>query len=894
MSENITSNLLYVSVLEEEDDIGYQHLSLNTQNFLKFYTNKNTITYSPTEITYKFVEFKNAMERSVTGAKVKITVKGYDRSAAQINEQIIYTQELSDVALQTTDNYEYKYVFPTVLDNQSQLIDITSIIFETYLEKNTSDEPVRVGYQEVLVMYGTTNDMAKMNLAANGITMAVSEAGLLFDANGLTIQNGKFTIKNDQGQSVFCADDKGNLFFNGQINSSLGELSGWHLSKHDIQDEDKSVGLHSGNTRYYLGDNSPVRFWAGKSQEEQTLIINEDDDEENIIEKYNFAVTKEGTLYANNAKINGNIQATEGRILGQFFVGPDNDSGIIISGAENESFIGSMQYASNALGGGWKINSDGSAEFNNVSIRGKITSSVFEYDHISAVGGSLYIAPTLYTQKASNAIIKTGTKYQVTWQLDTSVESAFGSRSLTNGDYLLLDGDLFINTTIVHLSDIQAIVKNIPTTQSFTVEFEYDGKENLTGTAFEPGTAIIFYGTAESRDGLYLTAIGQNSPYLDVYSSLNSAESEAVPAVRLGNLTGIIDANFAAAGSTLSGYGLYSNNAYLRGQLMLPNAGITNQTEKVDQDGSPIRIWAGLPSDEVKDIRNAYFRVTQDGTLYAEKGRFKGVVEATNSEFSGNIRAAGILLETTDIDSQDALHDHFYVAYNILDNGDTEFTPSYYNYVLNIDKEGLSIWEGGLQAYSDVANDNSDDIYLAYRYNTSTQTAFPYLYLVDNKLNNTETELNSRMVINKLHSVNFIPQSNGTQTYCSVISTQLNNGLWLVNEQIPIDEGGYKSAEQSLFGKAKLSGLTLEQDKLILKNTKANGYIGITAPFGVQVNMDNFDTSKYINNALMVGGNVQLITSALNKAEFKINSSIIQEAKNSEGITIGMNFIAVS
>jgi hypothetical protein len=61
-----------------------------------------------------------------------------------------------------------------------------------------------------------------------------------------------------------------------------------------------------------------------------------------------------------------------------------------------------------------------------------------------------------------------------------------------------------------------------------------------------------------------------------------------------------------------------------------------------------------------------------------------------------------------------------------------------------------------------VANDYPDDIYSAYRYNTNTQTAFPYLYLVDNKLDNTETELNSRMVINKLHSVNFIPQSNGT------------------------------------------------------------------------------------------------------------------------------------
>jgi hypothetical protein len=97
-----------------------------------------------------------------------------------------------------------------------------------------------------------------------------------------------------------------------------------------------------------------------------------------------------------------------------------------------------------------------------------------------------------------------------------------------------------------------------------------------------------------------------------------------------------------------------------------------------------------------------------------------------------------------------------------------------------------------------------------------------------------------------------------------------------------------------LFRKAKLSGLTLEQDKLILKNTKTNGYIGITAPFGVQVNMDNFDTSKYPNNTLMIGGNMQMVTQTTNKAELKINSSIIQEAKDANGLTIGLNFIAVS
>jgi len=80
---------------------------------------------------------------------------------------------------------------------------------------------------------------------------------------------------------------------------------------------------------------------------------------------------------------------------------------------------------------------------------------------------------------------------------------------------------------------------------------------------------------------------------MDVYD--DSEDNTVKPAVRIGNLSGVTDSNFPEG--TLTGYGLYSSNAYLRGQLMLPGAGITNQTELVYGEGnaaSPIRIWAGI------------------------------------------------------------------------------------------------------------------------------------------------------------------------------------------------------------------------------------------------------------------------------------------------------------
>ena len=63
--------------------------------------------------------------------------------------------------------------------------------------------------------------------------------------------------------------------------------------------------------------------------------------------------------------------------------------------------LGSPLFANGALGTGWRIDGDGSAEFNNVYVRGTISASVFEYDKISSVGGSLYIAPTLITMSSA-------------------------------------------------------------------------------------------------------------------------------------------------------------------------------------------------------------------------------------------------------------------------------------------------------------------------------------------------------------------------------------------------------------------------------------------------------------------------------------------------------------
>lgn len=106
---------------------------------------------------------------------------------------------------------------------------------------------------------------------------------------------------------------------------------------------------------------------------------------------------------------------------------------------------------------------------------------------------------------------------------------------------------------------------------------------------------------------IYLTAHDTNNPYIDGYSGVaQDGDVTGHRKFRLGNLTGVTDALLGA----LSGYGLWSDNVYLTGKLVLPNAGMTNEGSAA----SSVRIYAG---DTYANRATADFNVTQDGTLSA-------------------------------------------------------------------------------------------------------------------------------------------------------------------------------------------------------------------------------------------------------------------------------------
>lgn len=752
---------------------------------------------------------------------------------------------------------------------------------------NISQIVIEVAYQNEIVLietinvtYGTSDEMAKLSLNATNITASINDAGLIFSSAGLEITNGALTIYSKEKEKVFYVDDEtGDVFFSGTLKTSKGTLGGWVIGDEGLYSTDKiSVGLYSGNSVFYSSEDKedvdPIRFWAGKADD-----------------TYNFAVTNKGTLYASKANIEGALIATSGHIKNKFFIGT-NESGIIMSGSENgQSYIGSALYSSGALGYGWKLSEDGSAEFNNITARGKITSSVFEYNKISSIGGNLYIAPTIYLETKSEEIVlnsETG-QYEATWVLPYDNLNSINGRTWKVGDIIKLDGEIIIdNESILQLSGIDSLI--VATTEKSqqqetemiaeeerqtTITLGFNYSSDIAGLKFESGAILVLYGSNGIRYGLYLSASDSGSPYLDVYSN-SISENQPIPAARLGNLEGITDASFQEG--ALSGYGLYSSNAYLRGKLILPSAGITNQNE-ITLNGSPIRIWAGTSTESMED---ANFIVTEDGSMYARSGLFTGIVRATNSEFSGSIRAAGILLEEDAGTPEDVNHDHFYVAYNeINDSGEQILSPL--TYLIDINEKGLSIWEGGLQAYSDYASGFNNTKYQnsIYGYLKDGDSPLPYFYLVDN---GTEDTLNSRLVAYKGHFLTISQQENSTEyTTYSVI---LDNGIWFNNRV-------YSSLspsliEEDLYNSFKRTGISLDNQLLKIIDTEG---IQLNSDKTIYFNATSDDINSIRSEAVFIKGQLNITEKTGQDNFLSLNSQIIKEAKDSEGNSIGIDIV---
>ena len=412
------------------------------------------------------------------------------------------------------------------------------------------------------------------------------------------------------------------------------------------------IGEEDGYYKAGINYNNNIAFWAGANNADyENAIFSVDTNGAVIAKTLNL---KNGKLFADGAVLDGSLLVKD----------PEQETYIVIDSTKG---ISTSTYNSAY---GWKIDMNGDAYFSNINARGEIISAVFSYESVNTMGGDLYLAPTYYDYE--NTVKLYGGNNEEPFVFAIKVDKNTFERDIwgiySENEYPIIETFNEIIKTKSALEEITkyvrvkfnllTIIDNVSTEcndkegrlykvlgdeNNYYFYIYFDSSEELTinrDKIFNFSIALI------TGCGINLTAGARSGPAIIITDI--SKNGQVI--TQLGRLSGIRDDIFT---EPLEGYGLYGQNVYLTGKVYLPNGGITN--EDLEYDGTKIekneetitspraiRIWAG---SSAAGRANAPFVVTQDGSLYASKGIFSGIIQATNSTFSGWLQTTGILID---------------------------------------------------------------------------------------------------------------------------------------------------------------------------------------------------------------------------------------------------------
>ncbi len=405
---------------------------------------------------------------------------------------------------------------------------------------------------------------------------------------------------------------------------------------------------------------------------------------QNTIRDYsNFSLTWDGLFFQSGAgdislgryKASGSESYDYGirlrNNLGEDTLVTDQDGNLRIRGT-----LSSMNYISDLAG--WQITQNGTAEFENAVIRGMLKSTVFVYDEINAQGGSLIIA-------RSNVLGE-----DLILPAKPSGGQSYGTIDFKTKDFK--PGIFQIDDTVKILTHLTPENKVITWLKIIAINNEIYTARILSKTPDESvvinaGVPVINYGVKDTgylllrADDLLLDGSSHYGPYMDII--INTSDDVHVDAnqelkVRLGDLEGINDNTFNY--TPIEGYGLYASNAYLKGSLILPNAGMTDFTDSsIDNN---VRIWAGGSYVDAKETSSTVpFRVYHDGTMIASKGEIGRWLIDTNKIYSMTAPGGSFTLSSASDSTNDywitAKNNQEEITFSVSKNGQLSATGAY-------------------------------------------------------------------------------------------------------------------------------------------------------------------------------------------------------------------------
>ena len=586
----------------------------------------------------------------------------------------------------------------------------SGVIIKLFKETG-EDYSIEVANTSIEIKNGVPDDLLKFQVNARNITAAVENKALIFDDSGLTIYTGNTGADTDNygikiikggtlntstgyienGTSVFYADSNGDLYLQGTIFADGGYLKDLTVtgklnlaSEIGAVEEDSNIIIDGPNGEIYtVGFKEGAEDGWKLEKEEGAIYANKIHlGTAAYIDKYirlgpnaaeknawifNPQIAKDSLLGTNGAEttehqvystgdafvISNNVSGNKVFSIntdGTLWLGNRNsDRGIILNGPSERML------SSSYLSGydGWKIDVD-EAEFNNVTVRGSIKSSVMEYGKVQSVGGIVLVRP-------STAIKKVGESHVDATSGSWTELEVEDTASLNVGDICIVDENQEPHK-ISSINDNKVYLDGIIPDNSYVLTVI----QGATTGSVQNNVGIIINSSSNASFGApHALSIAE---YTGDYTK---GEYKEQVNLILGQLDGVVTPEqFGYSQSKSTHYGLYATDAYLNGAIVSYSsannysAGINTNSEvywdttqsktyfpalwanssaataSANPNLGPIVFWAGTNKGVGSDLQGANFKIDAKGNFYANSAYIQGSIISDSYIEAAEMRTA--------------------------------------------------------------------------------------------------------------------------------------------------------------------------------------------------------------------------------------------------------------
>lgn len=292
------------------------------------------------------------------------------------------------------------------------------------------------------------------------------------------------------------------------------------------------------------------------------------------------------------------------------------------------------------------LNCTTKAEFLDVNVKNTLRSVKWDINNVANLGGTFYVAPTLYFSANTSVIVNSisGTSVTLTITDATTISSstAAGVTWYANskiklsgkiGNCVLGTADGTLSATMHSTANTLKCVVNIVEASKLTAGTTYSAANvsNLCVMMYSLYSSVS--GTSAARPvGIAMTSYGANkSSAIDIYGGTSDT-----PNVRIGLLTGISDSALSP-----SGWGIYASNGYFKGKIVATSGKIGNfnistrlYTNNNDFNNSVSNSNVYIGENGIS-LGKGQFKVTDAGALTATSANITGILNATGGKIGG-------------------------------------------------------------------------------------------------------------------------------------------------------------------------------------------------------------------------------------------------------------------